>query len=349
LLLVLLRHVAAAPRTDFGAQIPALADKIAAQKPPVFWSGGTAWDTCHLSMQLPFLNRDITRRAFEHFDNPLVYADEGQAARVLVVNGPPGSGKSFTTDFLRLLVGLRADQHQVVDLDFKHWTGKPLTPDVLAVELVGKAAPEETRAAAKALAEQTVPRLDNQRPERWTKRLAIWLAGEANRANKTWHIVLDNFDRPGVPETTHLFIGQLAAGLAGVQSLAWDVLDPDMGPPLRLVLLGYPELVPDPRGLIRVRQIEPITSDHLKIHFRRYYQYKGWPVVEPEIDQIVSRYEARLPAMFPTEAAPGSAEPPRWKMPELAEVVLRDCAYQAQRREGAAAGGSGSGEEGTDA
>ena len=340
LLLVLLNKVAHTPKTAFGPRIPAIVTRITAERPPIFWIAGRAWDTCHLSMNLPFLNRDITRRAFEEFDNPLSHAPH--AARVLVVNGPPGSGKTFTADFLRLLVKLRADRQQVIDLDFGTWTGKPLTPDLLVVDLVGKMAEEEARAAAKAQAEQTVPRLVNQRPDRWAKDLAIWLAAEANRTNKTWHIVLDNFHRPGVPPETHLFIKQLAVALAG-RPLAWDVLDPDMGPPLRLVLLGYPEFAHDHNGLIRMQQIQPITVDNLKIHFQRYYQYKGWPVVSAEIERIASRYDPRLPSLFPTNPAPVGAEPARWGMDKLAEIVLLDCKKQAQSPAATAAGGSGSG------
>jgi hypothetical protein len=292
-------------------------------------------------MRLPFLNRDKTRRACEHFDNRLDL--EPDAARVLAVNGPPGSGKSFTSEFLRLLVGLRAEQHQVIEVDVKAWTGQLLTPGLLVVELIGGMAPEDTRAAVKAQAADTVPRLDNERPERWAKQLVIWLVNRANETGKTWYIVLDSFSKPGVPESTHVFIKQLAVSLAGL-ALAWDVLDPDMGPPLRLVLLDYPDVPPAPNnGRLRIEEIQPVTTDSLKTHFQRYYRYKGWQVDEDAIQQIVARYEPKLAAMFPQEPAPGE-ETVRWRLDKLAELVLQDCAMQETLRQAAAApGGSGNG------
>lgn len=49
---------------------------------------------------LPLLGRSITRSAFQDFFLPL-----GEGVRALIVNGPPGSGRTFMGDFLRLLVG----------------------------------------------------------------------------------------------------------------------------------------------------------------------------------------------------------------------------------------------------
>ena len=223
LLLVLLRKVARAPKTPFGAEMPTIIARIAALAPISFWTGGRAYDTCHLVLKLPFLNRETTRCAFGAFDEPL---ELRYAARVLVVNGPLGSGKTFTGDFLRLLVGLRSAQHGVAEVNFETWKGKLLTPDALAAYLAKQMGTPEARAEADMT---RIRGAINESPERWGKELAIWLAGEASRTEKTWHLLLDNFHLTGVPESTYSFIEQLLAALAG-QPLAWQAPIPD-GPP----------------------------------------------------------------------------------------------------------------------
>lgn len=314
--------------TPFAAQMPAIAARIEAQKPDAaeFYRGRAAWSTCHLSMAMPLLNRDATRTAFEDFFNPL--ARKPQCARVFVANGPPGSGKSFTGLFLRLLVGLYNGAHDVAEADFETLrAARPLTPDVLAVHLA------EQMGTPRARAESEVAGLaDKELPERWVQNIAIWLAGEANRTGKTWHLLLDNFHLPGVPETTHAFIEQLAAALAG-KPLAWDVLDPDEGPPLRLALLGYARKLPDGH-LVREEKIGPITRPILEAHFRGYYEYKQLPFDQARVKAVLDRIEPRLPSLLPAPPAPlppGAAPlippaQPRWKMDQLAEVVLRACA-----------------------
>ncbi len=311
LLVQVLEKIAPRAVTPFGAHIPAVAARLRRERPDVasFYRGRAVWETCHLSLALPFLDREVTRVAFQDFFNPLAYGP--QAARVLVVNGPPGSGKTFTGDFLRLLVGLRQAEHGVAEADFLLLTGEPLTPDRLAVHLATQ------MGVPRARAEAEVPRLKAQRPERWPKDVAIWLAAEADRTEKTWHLLLDNFHLPGVPDTTAGLIAVLLAALSGQQQIGWNVVDPAMGPPLRLVLLGSHLDLVQRTSLLRVEDIRPITAADLETHFRRYFESREWPVIDAEIARIVARYQPRLPGLFPAES--------RWKMRYLADVVLRDC------------------------
>lgn len=324
LLSTLLTRAAEGGLTPFAARMPAIATRIDKAKPKAadFFRGGTAWETCHLSLNLPFLNRDITRVAFEHFFNPL--ARKPQCARVLVVNGPPGGGKTFTGAFLRLLVGLH-NEHDVAEADFAALKGgPPLTPDVLAKYLAGQMGTDTARA------ESEISNLaDKGLPERWVQNIAIWLAGEANRTGKTWHLLLDNFHLSGVPNATLIFIEQLAGALAG-KPLAWDVLEPEMGAPLRLVLLGYKGSMPEGNPLVRVEEIKAIERADLERHFRRYYAYKQWPLEQAKVSDLLDGIEAVRPSLFPPQPPPASAvgtppEAPRWRMDELAEVVLRIC------------------------
>lgn len=332
LLIVLIEKIAPTARSGYAARLPEVARRLRAQKPPVanFYRNAAAWETCQLSMALPLLDRDLTRRTFEKFFNPLGDASVGNAARALVVNGPQGSGKTFTGDFLRMLVGVHQGGHAVAEADFAALTGEPLTPDRLAAHL-GK----QMGVSPQVLDEQVRGFRANNRP----KDIAIWLAEEAYRSGKTWHLLLDNFHRPGVPDTTLLFIDQLLAGLEDQGSIAWNIRDPHMGVPLRLVLLGYAGKLPEQRRLIQVENIKPITAGDLRTHFRRYFTYKNWPADEAEIDRIVKRYEEQLlPLLFPDAgAAPPGGEggaAPGWKMRALADVVLLDCEELERGRTG---------------
>ncbi len=326
LLIILLDKIGESPKSKYAKHIPSVAVRLRGKKPDVasFFRNSTAWETCHLSLALPFLNRDITRIALQQFFNPLLDVGSGQAARALVVNGPSGSGKTFTGDFLRLLIGLRAGVNGIAEADFAVFTGDPLTPDRLAIHLSKQMGVDEVRAEA------DLRRFRATRPERWAKDIAIWLAAEATRTGKTWHLFLDNFHRPGVPEATYIFIDLLLAALENQESIAWDVRDPIMGVPLRLVLAGHTRNLPENNRMLRLDEIKPITTENLKQHFRRYFSYKDWPVNETEIGAIVARYEPRLPSLFPASAAApsginGDSIGPPWKMRELADVVLRDC------------------------
>ena len=45
--------------------------RISGGAPPVFYANGRVWDTCRVALDLPFLNRETTRRAIEYFSYPL--------------------------------------------------------------------------------------------------------------------------------------------------------------------------------------------------------------------------------------------------------------------------------------
>ena len=325
-LLRLLDGLAQSPKSAFGPQIPGVRARIAEIGPTVlFPENVSAYHTCLLSLALPFLGRSRTRSAVENFDTPLPKAPA--AKRVLVVNGPPGSGKSFTAEFLRMLAGLRQDQG-IAESDFGKWAGKSLGPDVLVAELA-----RQMKIDLDAV--ERIPDMGSQRPDRWGKDLALWLEKRAIDTGKTWSIVLDNFHRKGVPDFTHIFIEQLQAGLAG-RGVNWASEDRDAGPPLRLVLLGYTRPLKERTSLVEVEDIAPITTADLQRHFASYSAFKGWPADPAELKKIASRYEPYLAGLFPepppTEPDSEPAEAPRWKMRELAEVVLKECADQERQR-----------------
>ncbi|MCW3097697.1 MAG: hypothetical protein JWL77_3315 [Chthonomonadaceae bacterium] len=261
-------------------------NRIKTMKPPTFHRSGAQYDTCLVAMELPFLNRDISRRALADFPLPLKPSIPGgpRPARILLVNGQPGSGKSFTLNYLRYLVQVQAGSYNLVWADY----------DVH----------ENVRTGQVALAQHIVEQIypgwiiptegtDVNRPERLAQNLTQQLAAAAAKATRDkgkqrWYITLDNFHHPYVSEDIHLFIRQLSAGLAG-EPLGWEMEDPNEGTPLRLLLLNYVHELAVPHGdLLRTELISPINADHLVAFFREYCLYKGWqPGMWPDIPHFL--------------------------------------------------------------
>ncbi len=249
-------------------------NRIKGMTKPFFHQGGEPYNTCLIAMELPFLNRTFSRKALADFPLPLKPRAPGGAhpARILVVNGPSGSGKSFTLNYVRYLVQVQAGSYNLA------WADHDLHTNVQAGQF----------ALAQHLAEQIYPGWiiraetgNSNRPERLAQSLTQQLAAAAAKSTREngkqrWYITLDNFHRPHVAVDTHLFIRQLAAGLAG-ESLGWEIEDQDEGVPLRLLLLGYENGLPaSDSAFLREETIDAITADDLMAFFREYCVYKHW-------------------------------------------------------------------------
>lgn len=251
-----------------------IGNRITGMPKPLFHQGGEPYNTCLIAMELPFLNRAFSRRALADFPLSLKPQAAGGArpARILVVNGPPGSGKSFTLNYVRYLVQVQAGSYNLA------WADHDLHTNVQSGQF----------ALAQHLADQIYPgwviraeTKDANRPERLAQSLTQQLAAAAAKSTREngrqrWYITLDNFYRPHVAADTHLFIRQLAAGLAG-ESLGWEIEDQNEGAPLRLLLLGYENALPGSGSdLVREETIGAITAGDLTAFFREYCAYKHW-------------------------------------------------------------------------
>lgn len=144
-------------------------------------------------------------------------ADPATRPRVLVVTGPPGSGKTYTTTFVRQFARDR-------DFDVRYQQATPATTvGSLVQDLVDSSSSARRAAPPQSDAYGTT--------QRYHRALAIWLVREQDSDRPTWWI-LDGLPADGASGAQLTdFIVKLAAQLAETPNQ------------LRLVLLGFD---PDP-------------------------------------------------------------------------------------------------------
>jgi hypothetical protein len=170
------------------------------------------------------LDRSALRSAVRQLMSPF-----GQ--RILVVNGPPGSGKSFTAQFIqRVAEQTGAFQVAYVDLD------RALGPVPGAVDLAETLALQMGESAS-------LPRPEGS-PARQVRELAYWLVGRAVASDRDWWWVLDGLSSPALPDDLRDLVLVLADQIAGASA------------PLRLVLLGFDQQLPSSKFVI----YEQLTS-----------------------------------------------------------------------------------------
>jgi hypothetical protein len=137
--------------------------------------------------------------------------------RVLIVNGPPKSGKSYCGE---LVDHLRRDHWQGVRftlIDLKNGQSPDMNPEELCRRILLK---------LRISAGEPPPPLPGQKPDRWARDLAAWLGTHIGQIKGEVWVVLDGFNDPAIAEETHVFLGALAEE-AGDQD------------DFRLVLLDY--------------------------------------------------------------------------------------------------------------
>jgi hypothetical protein len=144
-----------------------------------------------------------------------------QDGGILVVNGPPGSGKSFSLQLIVYTAEV-SGAFSVASVNVGPLGAAGLTPAELASAL----------AAQMGEALLTVPVAAHESAARNNQLLANWLFGLASKSTQTWWWVLDGLGGDVLPPDTRELIIALAAGV-GLRSA--DV---------RLVLLDFPAPLP---------------------------------------------------------------------------------------------------------
>ena len=134
--------------------------------------GGPRFDTVRLRTGRVFLNRAELRHALADLGLP-------QGRRILVVNGPPGSGKTYTVEFIKEL-SYNSPNQRVVYVNLAAHLAS-FTPAELLQEVV--------RQIGSPTAE--MPALDAEQDARMIRRLVNWFRSVTNRTD-LW-LVLDDF------------------------------------------------------------------------------------------------------------------------------------------------------------
>jgi hypothetical protein len=168
------------------------------------------YEAYRLRGDLLFLNRKSLRKALKRLASPT-------GRRVLLVDGPPSSGKTWTINLIQHVAG-----HPTKGGFWVHGfdLGDPPDrgPGDLAYDIV-------LRFAGNL---DSMPPQRQASEERWAARLAVWIANQVAQLNVPRYLVFDSFSKFAVPQTTCELIVRLAV-LAESEFRHW----------LRVILLSY--------------------------------------------------------------------------------------------------------------
>ena len=234
---------------------PAADDGKAGAKPLI-------WDTA------PFVDR-------ESFWIDLDELRTSPRKRVLALDGPPKSGKSYCGE---LIDHLRRHWQKVTfaQIDLKNERAPDIKPAELCRRILFKLRIRE--------AKEPDP-LPNQTPQRWALDLAPWVGTHIKQIGGEVWVVLDGFNDPAVPEETHVLIAALAEE-AGDQN------------DFRLILLDYDRAFGErtERATRRTR-IEYLTASDLRLFLNLLDQdYKASTKPEWQAAQMfVELYDQHMP------------------------------------------------------
>lgn len=253
------------------AYLPTFAAAIArieGSKPKPFHIPPRVWDPILVNLNLPLLNRAITRDAVECFYYPLVPKTTPAGIRVLVATGPSGSGKSFTYLYIQYIKLFMTDiNFGTVYVDLRAQAASRFGPGDLISTILDQVNPDWRRQDVE------VPELKEEQPSRWLLQLCSILAEQIAFMDRKFIIVLDGLDEDGdtrvLPADTRDMITVLASAATGetIPEVSNDLL--------RLVLLGFGHPIKNFRNRVRVDEIGPLTAADIAQYFADYGQFYG--------------------------------------------------------------------------
>lgn len=264
-------HVGAAPNgsgESYG--VPAAAIIAQLQRLGLDLVGRDKFETTLLRGDRVFLNRNELRQALKEMTSPT-------GRRILVVNGPPGSGKTYTREYV-LEVTYRTPNHSVVYLDLD-------TADFGATEL------------AHAISEQIdydlglITPIPQESAARAIQRLcSSLLAGFARNSTTKWWLIFDGFSKPVRSETREL-----------IESLVRRAGEPD----LRIILLNYTfDLAVDLSSRAIREDINPIGREDVEAFVAQQLQQTDPTATSETVKAIVDQVLAATDTASSSEIYP---------------------------------------------
>jgi hypothetical protein len=199
-----------------------------------------------------------------------------QGPNVLVVNGPPGSGRSYTRALIEH-AARRLATFEVAWIPLEE-AGVKLEPDGLAWQIACKLGRRDAPVPAR-----------QSTGKRWAQDLALWLLSLPRPSDPVWWILLDGFDDPDIPEDT----------IALVQNLALHICSGEAQRRFRLVLLEYPRPLPHSiRRAVVPEELQPpesIGEVDVREHFESLFVSLN-QALEPEaLTRLVASVMEGLP------------------------------------------------------
>ena len=231
------------------------------------------FNACFLrGRQLAFVDRDPLRRALKSL------ADR-EGSRVLVVDGPEASGKSYSLEFITYLKE-RLGTFKVAWIDLTEADFGPLGPD----ELVRRIAIQMERDI------QLIPTRRSLDPG-WAGELCDWLVAQVNESRASWWVVLDGIQQVSLPPVTHQVINGLA--------LRAELLVPS----LRLILLSCKSETLPARIANRIlkEQIERIGEAHIQRFFETLFEERAEAIDPRALKEITGWMSDQAPPDHPRQ------------------------------------------------
>ena len=218
------------------------------------------FEALFLSGGQPFVNRAVLRQSLRQMAS-------GDGPRILIIHGPPGSGKTAS--------GMVA--HHVATL-----LGQPIVA-VSAVRLsTAQLQPERIiRDVARqfGLDVRSIPTSESGDASRQYTlyQLIDWLVRQVNAIGSVCWLIFDDLDTGFLPEETEELIVELARAIHRELS------------PLRLILLGYLGDLPDEiESSVFREHIAPMSQRDVSDYIRHVVRTRGLNVSNEAIDEVVS-------------------------------------------------------------
>jgi hypothetical protein len=141
------------------------------------------------------------------------------SARVLLVNGPPSSGKTHSAQFINHLEKVVAT-FQVVRIDLRRQVPAALGVEEVAKDILSQMGLDVAR----------MPPKGNEQDARWAQLLWNWVTGELRKGPQhVWYFIIDGLNQVALPQGTRDLIEELALRI----QQQWTMHS--------LILIGYEE------------------------------------------------------------------------------------------------------------
>jgi hypothetical protein len=239
---------------------------IAQRQPSKHYQPADVYGTSLIPGGRPFIGRRLLRNALARLNRP-------RAEGILVVNGPPRSGKSYSLELISYVTQWRGTS-LLAAVDVKSQASGHIGPAQLLRNL----------AVQLRFPLDNFPRQHSQ-SSRWVRELADWFNREVRQSGKTCWIVLDGFDHQDIPlETLELIYRLMLQASRGSESL-------------RLILLQYSEnqLPFDVKGNVLTESISAVTRADLEEFFTDILAHSDTQYSPSDIAPLVDEMLAKVP------------------------------------------------------
>ena len=244
----------------------------------------------HLLNGLLFVNRRVLRASLRSIC-------VGNGKQVLMVEGPPGTGKSYSVELIRHIAQANRDHIALAYVDLKEEQHAMFQPEMLARRIM--------RQMGRNAAIASIPRLDGGSEPFWLRELCDWLVGEAEDSGKTWIVVLDGFNNGDLPKNT--------------QDLVVEMITRSVGSSLlRTVLLSYS---PRQRQIMQqdkridYEELKPLSREDLQQFMEAHARASNPQAVPTDIERVVDSIWNEVTSTGPDRTALLAKRIERWVQP----------------------------------